>query len=471
VVLGCVLLVPPARAGIAPSKTEINLGPVPIDRYFTANSDGIVPTCPSTYTVRECYKSFFNNNSAERPYRVDNYVGQGITGVRFFYALGGGYASTPFRSDGSLQSAWRDKLFQFFTDLKSYGIQRITPTSVFLGNWSGSDAGCDGCLDYTRRPQTLSCNQRKDLKFFRWVPFGFLDKPGAPDDGFPDGQDLNNAYNCASGNPVFWGWQPFFNLVDSVLLQAKRAGLTVADFDIENEVNLMDFTVEARLIYDNIRKTDVLGTIRNLMSKHGFQSGRATFSVPVSRATQPGYTCTSYFGDSALLMTQSELNAAYRGQPFGLPANFSWINGLPCGGTNSRTGTGGTMITLPKRYTVPTAINIHTHICVPGDDWQCNASVDATPSAKATYDAVWNFMARNGYAAPYVVFGETVSNQACGEWTKEMAVQNVNGYRNSTLYTNNAANTVLRVWNNSADFSGCSVTPHVINPPYDPANR
>jgi hypothetical protein len=451
-----------ALCGMAPAKTEINLGPFPIDRYLTLNSDGILRTCPTTLTIRDCVKSFFNNNPASLPFNPNNYVGQGAAGVRFFYALGGGFSSTPFHSNGALQTVWLSRLNQFFTDLRSYGIQRITPTAVFLSNWSGTSQICDGCIDFTHRTNVGSCGQNKNLKFFPWVPFGFLDVPGGAGDGYPDGQDLNNAYNCAASNPGFWGWQPWFNLVDAVLEQAQLAGLVVADLDLENEINLMDFTVEARLIYDNTHRVDAISRIRQSMAKHGFDRNRPTFSVPMFRPAVSGFSCNSFYGESALIMPASEIRAAFAGAAFGVPSLFSWTNDLPCGGQQ------GTMIRLPVSYTQPTVIDIHSGVCVLNMTFVCDPSVDITATAQALYNGVWSFLSTRGLTGNDVFFGETVSNQNCDGYTQAMATQNVNGFRASGLYANKGTSTFMRPWNNDADFSGCYWTPSIINPPYDP---
>lgn len=84
-------LIPLGAAGISPSKLEINLGPFPMDRYLDPSPNGgILPACGnSNWSVRDCVKNMFNNNPGNPPYTPNNYIAQGVTGVRFFYTLGG----------------------------------------------------------------------------------------------------------------------------------------------------------------------------------------------------------------------------------------------------------------------------------------------------------------------------------------------------------------------------------------------
>ncbi len=443
----------PLLAGISPSALEINLGPFPVDRYLDPSpNNGILPACGhNDWSVRTCITNAFTNS----------YIGQGVTGVRFFYALGGGFYSTPFHSDGTLQAAWGNNMAAFLSDLKSFGIQRVTPTAVFLGNWSGTTEICDGCKPLVTRAVT-SCGVSKNLNFFPWVPFGF-----ETGNGYPDSQDVNDAYNCAAATPsdIFWGWQPYFTLVDSVLANVQAAGLAIDDYDMENEINLMDFTVEARLIYDPTHSVDVLSSLRYYLSVHGFDWTRATFSVPMSRPNYAGFHCGSVYGDSALLMNESEMTAAMGGAAFGLPSSFTWTNNLPCGGTV------GSMITLPISYTQPSVIDIHDHICVEGNGSGsgsgCNAAIDATSTAQTFYNDVWSFLVYRNLTADQVVFGETNSDQNCDGLTQAMAAENAAGYQSSTLWANHAASTALRPWNNEAAAS-CYVLPSYLLDAYAP---
>lgn len=127
-----ILLVPSCMAGISPTAVQINIGPFPVDHYWDLNTDGSKPFvdgCSQSITVQQCIQQLISTGS-------NNWRSQGVTGIRFFFGLAGGWYSTPFDSHGNVQSAWTSKIYSFFSDLRSYGIQYITPTPVF-DNWSG----------------------------------------------------------------------------------------------------------------------------------------------------------------------------------------------------------------------------------------------------------------------------------------------------------------------------------------------
>jgi hypothetical protein len=184
---------------------------------------------------------------------LQNYVGQGVTGVRFQFGLGGGGYSTPFSdTQGTVSPTWVRNLGYFLADLKAKGVVNVTPTATMADAWSGT-------LTSKTVNYPSGCGSGNEtLNYFPWLPFGL--NPG--DHNYPDRSLLNQAYSCSPPNPspqnggTFWGWTPFFNLFDQILSQAQTAGVTIQEFDLENEVNLMDFTVLGRLIYDNITNTN-----------------------------------------------------------------------------------------------------------------------------------------------------------------------------------------------------------------------
>ncbi len=59
VVLLLVLIGAPVVGEITPALTEINLGPVPIDKYDNSLNSGadVIPSCPETWTVNICTNS------------------------------------------------------------------------------------------------------------------------------------------------------------------------------------------------------------------------------------------------------------------------------------------------------------------------------------------------------------------------------------------------------------------------------
>ena len=131
--LAAILCTRAAQGGInAPSLLQVNLGPVLIDMYESTNS-GFIPTCPSFWTVRQCYQNAFAG-----------YRAQGVTGVRFMFAFCGGSYSTPLLNCGNpaaiqFNNVRLNRLKLFLGDVKAVGISNITPTPVFFGH--GGDQG------------------------------------------------------------------------------------------------------------------------------------------------------------------------------------------------------------------------------------------------------------------------------------------------------------------------------------------
>jgi hypothetical protein len=92
-------------AGYSPTKTEINLGPISIDNYFATNG-GQIPSCPSNFTVQQCIIYLFNSNPSVFPYTPNNHTAQGVTGVRFQFALRAVGSSTAWDGSGNVQFGW-----------------------------------------------------------------------------------------------------------------------------------------------------------------------------------------------------------------------------------------------------------------------------------------------------------------------------------------------------------------------------
>jgi hypothetical protein len=445
-------------AGYSPTITEINLGPVPLDVYMSSSTNGtlgtLLPTCPTSYTIRNCYKLFFNNNSGISPYTSGNYVGQGVTGVRFLFSMAsGGWYSTPWDAYGNVSSTWTSNLTTFLSDLYSYGIVRITPT-LGLDGWGGTPI--------TPSPAVYDCTNSYALVFFPWMPFGHL----ASSHNTPDCQDVNDAYSSANANPYFWGWTPLFNLVDAIFGAVSSSSLALAEFDIYNEMNILDFTIYGRLFYDNVHDsaggsgtTDVLGTLRSSASYYGLNEYAITASTPSDNPTSSGYDCGSVYGDSALIVKESELTGALAGSysAFGFPAGATTSSHLWCGG--SATG----MISLPVYYSQPSVTDIHMSPCVITSG-VCDTTIDVTTTATTAYSDVWAFLYYRSLTSNVAMIGETYGNVACDGYTTTMASENVSGYEASNLFSNHAAGTTLRPWNN--DTVSCYSTPASINPPY-----
>lgn len=291
----------PLSKGISPSKAEVNLGPLPVDKYLDATSGisaGLTMCRDASLTVRGCVQKFFSPDMASPTYRADGFPQQGVKGVRFFFPLGSGGYSTPFHTNGTVDvEHWIPRLKAFFSDLKAYGVERVIPTPVFTGTWSGMGETppplCDGCFSY--KSQSVStCGGIDTRYFYPWIPFGFR-RCAALDfrmDGSVSGFDcagggFPDAYNCAAAQPsgLFpgWsGWSNFFNLFREILKAARETGMSIGEFDLENELKVgWDFTVQARLLYDNTTLTDVVGSLRSIAVSEGFSSEIVTISTPL----------------------------------------------------------------------------------------------------------------------------------------------------------------------------------------------
>lgn len=108
-------MVNPPGYTLHPASVELNIGGMPLDKYLQPNDKdnppsgaAIMASCPASYTVRQCIAKYFNNDPgnpiAQGPNGVpvvwnnwiNNWIAQGITGVRFFFGVAGGYWSTPY---------------------------------------------------------------------------------------------------------------------------------------------------------------------------------------------------------------------------------------------------------------------------------------------------------------------------------------------------------------------------------------
>lgn len=448
-VLGVLIALRPALvfAGYAPTTTEVNLGPIPVDYYTSSatNGNSFFWNCPSGYTVRQCVQYFVQTGP-------NNYRSQGITGVAVYLGVGGGFYSSTWDSAGNVQSAWVSNFQALANDLKSWGIQRLT-VRLNLYGW-GETLG-------PQYSSVTDCTGRSTMKFYPWIPYGFLTS-----NGFPDCADYNNAYSSANNNTVnFWGWSPFFNLVSNIASTLHSGGVSLEEFVFYDEINVLDFTVQARFIYDPTRSVDVLNSVRYYLSTNGFDPLRATYSAAVANPSVSGFDCSTVWGDSGTLSNLTTLTAALAG-PWGLfgNPNGSASNNLWCGG--STTG----LVSVPLNYTQPDITDVHAYPCVylAGNNASCNSYADATTNAAEEYTDLWTFLVYRGLTGNVVVAGETQPDQNCDGYTTAMASQNVNGYRASSLWSNDASRFTFRVWDFPADALHCYQAPTVIANPTGP---
>jgi hypothetical protein len=431
---------PRPAAGAVHPQLEVNIGPLWVDQYTyeVPNTDrSIYPACSAELSVRKCMQDF-----------LSSYAKQGVRGIRFQFALGGGAGSTPFDSKGNINPQWHRNLKAFFADMKAAGIQDVTPTSTLNASWSGSASGIGlqtMTVPYRKGPGCTTTGS-ETLAFFPWLPYG-LD----PADNYnPADKELNEAYYCSPENPIFWGWEPFLSLVSDVAYQAQQEGINIQEWDVENEVDLWNFTNEAREIYDPITDTPVLARVGAALEAHGFKSGAATVSVETPPVSEAGVTCDSMFGDSGYAIWGSLLLAAETGGYIGamgdFPNSISDANGgLLCGGSSSG------MITIPKQPASwkPAIFDFHVYTCIlDANGCALNANVKST--AEATYNAVWQFVLKHRNADDDIaMIGETDSdapNLACDGHTQAQAAENASAFKNSEMFTEGAEHSVIRPW-------------------------
>ena len=477
-----------APTTLAPVSLEINLSAVPLDSYLLPNIDPGNSSmlvagagCTKQITVQQCFELMFSTGP-------NNWRAQGVTGVRFFFTMAGGYFSTPFDQSWNLRPAWVQNLHQFFADLSRWGIKRVTPTPVFDG-WTSNGSGAFASVYYcqTSPPTQASPPKPGDpnpcqngaqlLQFWPWLPYG----RDYFDGNDPDRIWGNNSYNLSPANSYnFWNWTPFFNLMDTILAQARCGGLTPCNLSLQpnlvvdaldyfQEVNFADFTVEARMIYDPTHSVDVIAQLGAKMSKYGYDPLRVAPSAIGPATPSPAEiaagVCTTGYGDSYIILNLSALTAAIYGNPIGLPANDPY-----CGPEDK------TMPSLPLGHTRRTFIDMHTST---GADNYPDVD-DAAMFSKALYDAIWAHLVTNGFMSdpsnpPKVIFGETnpVDNYGCSAFTYQQADAHLNGtgavgggLRNSDLWNNARQSLFMRSWHVTTEDQLCTVSPNVVNPPY-----
>lgn len=456
------------QPGIVPTAVEVNLSFVPLDFYQSLNAQPgsgqpLVRNCPANVNVRDCFISLVNGSTqAYRP--------QSVTGVRFFF--GSVWHSTALDSAGNVRPQWRSNLRLFLGDLKSQGINRVTPTPAY-GPHDGP---------YTPNPNhdrvMTYCGVTKLLTFRPWLPYALDPSDGGSDGPYPDRTCGGKSYEQSPPTPndIFGGWNRFVNVVDAVLAEARTASLVVDAFDFYNETNLDAFSVYARTLYDNTRNFDALGAVRNKMSLYGFDPNRALVSVSQEVPSPANYDCGSWYGDSAMLLNLSNFFGALSG-PAGRFGNApkNWTGNLPCSAPNVPVDyPQQNMSALPVSYPIPTVIDVHSQTVYP------------TPGETATwaqkfYSNVWSMLSARNMTGSKVVFGETnpVWGEFCDVWTATQAsahilgYQQQGGYKRSTLFQNAAANVVMRPWHRTEHgfTMPCVANPNLINPPFNAYGR
>ena len=431
----------------------------------------------------------------------------------------------------AVRDVWATNLSKFFDDLAAFGIMNITPTPATGEPWAGTLPPDPMCAAYQEEgcpaPRTAQCyvegtgKPGKLLNFFKWLPYG-LDPS---DSNNPDGRldHDNQAYYCSPTNPIFWGWDKFHGLVDKIACAAQGAAcspqpirqgtrLNIEEFDLQNEVSLYNFTVQARLIYDNTHSTPVFENLGGALADHTYLSTALTVSVITDSPANPSNTCSSVYSvkdplhpetSRAQVVHASELLAATTGDPIGAPSFVAYDGGMACDNSAAHAEcqsdpqglwhcATSVMIPIPTQ-TTPTVTDMHAKPCVwSGTPGSCAPTIDATDAATRTFSAVWDFISGHSGLINInnaVIFGETWSNtpfyytdKPCdGRYaTHDLAQQTVLGYRASTLYSSGpsignpgayASNVVFRPWESAAvDWQTCE-TPATIGAPSGPYKR
>ena len=388
------------------------------------------------------------------------------------------FPSSAFDSSGNFLNTWTTHLTNFFADLTAFGITKITPQPA----WDdyGASLSAPTCAAYLSTapgcsvPSPPPCNVNgqagKYLRFSPLLPYGI----DPNDNGYPDRTGGNQAYYCSPANPGFWGWSKHQTLVDNFAAAAQSKGLSIEEFDIENEVQLADFTVQARLIYDNITMTPVFQQFGQKLAAHGYPASVATVDVDtdspgnLTPAPPLTYPCASVYGDAAQVLGSSELLAATGGAKIGFPPYILANGSLACDNSAGCAPypacvTNG-MINLPSPQETPTVTDMHAKPCL-APNQSCDLNADATIVARDTFTAVQNFIHYRNLTGNLVMFGETWSNsnEACNGYPDAaLTQQTVAGYLQSCLYSSGnsgctwaatPANVVFRPWG-SVEWGG-----------------
>jgi hypothetical protein len=369
-----------------------------------ASSTGFSVSCPSGASVRSCFQTVLANMRA-----------QGVSGVRIFVTLcdsssqalvncGQPWTNVSWNPNVNPGLTWINNVNAFFTDVRNAGIQNVGITFVHDGpvyslpKASTTPVGPNHCSD---TPDPVYFNPT--------APFGL--KP-AMNSYFPVGQDEAGSagYNCAPVNPYFIGWNNQFNVVGAVL-GAAQGKVTVSELEFEQEMNVVDFTVLMRLIYDNSnpqsaglqanQTVDIVSRLRSLMTAHGFDPGRVAWSGVMVDPSVATDNCLSVYQDYARQFTLGGLASAIGAGYVGKPIDAVAVHGLWCGGVSTQS-----MFQSPIYNTQPNIVDVHMYPHVAG----AGAS-DTQVQQVATLDFsdLTHFLAVVNLQSALVIIGETHS--------------------------------------------------------------
>jgi hypothetical protein len=473
-----IVFVAPLSTAHAATDIFANIGGVLFDQY-TTGTNGVVGcgSFGSQRYNRDCYQTLFSTWHA-----------QNVAGIRLFFNMcgaGNQALSSCTDSNAQVNSAWLTNFGLFLADMKNAGITKLVITpGVYGGNGDGAQLRdvYDACT------QTIV-----SLRFYPFAPFGVLYDSAHPN--FPHGQGINQAYNCSPSNPLGIGREPFYRVIDAVVGLIKSSGVFLYELDMQQELNLADFTVQARLIYDNTTNDNILARLMGIMNTRGFPMTNVTYSVvhnaPKSTSQQTREAnCSSVFGQPArhfpLSQVLSALDAGFIGTPAGVNGDIGFGDtGLPCGGSTSG------MLHFPALYVGGPSVftfDVHDYPCTQ-DNCSSISMTDLQTQARLDYSALKDLLNLYGPANPNngytyagldyfkflarVFIGETTSNTiSSAGYTCDgdnsppsgAAAYNYAGFAASTL----AAHwySVLSPWHNLLGICNTTGYPPTVNPPY-----
>ena len=346
------------NAGLVPhTALEINMGPMVFGgkdgsydyTYGVSQYPVLANNCSAT-TMRACIQEI-----------LAKYRAQGITGVRFMFAMHDALdISATFTA--AVRPAWQAEIQNFFQDLNDNAIYDITPTpdwesalpatnpiggdgyqmvDLSQSNPQGNCAGYPVALPFRFSPTSPygnRCYTGESCDTNHYGDVGDIDRGSdIVNGGVPI---MNWSYACSPTNPSFVGWQNLYGAIYSLLESASNVGLTVREFDVQNEIDLEQFPVRGRLIVDSTHADsegglggeDVLKHIRDRMALafplDSGAPGRVTYSATSDLSTVAGFDCGSLYGDSGRMHDASQLLGAFGGL-FGY-YDTPGAYGLPC---------------------------------------------------------------------------------------------------------------------------------------------
>jgi hypothetical protein len=359
------------------AQLEVNLGPINIDQY-DGKSPNTIQGIATGANIPAC--SF---NGAQSNYRdcmrfvLSDYNQQGVTGVRFQFGMTGDAFSTPFvAKSGALSAAWIANFSLFMQDLRAANIQYVSFTPAWL-TWYEGNMTSYACISGPPYTYDFSCtSSNANAEFYPWLPFPLTYVPGQGHGGpFDDSRPL--AYSESPTEAAFpgaWRWSasaadptPLFTFFDAMFAAVANAQLQVREVELIPEIPMWASSIWGRFMYDNVQQVHPLDIINQILQ------GRQLAPVAVisTAASQPGNNldCTSLYGDSALLLTATQVLSAQTGGAFGrMPGWPGSFNDTYCSTPLDPTDT---INGLP--WSAPNVIDIHSYpaevILDPGWGW------------------------------------------------------------------------------------------------------